>query len=342
MGNGTIQAKLEPLSSVDKISKIFFLRKEAGPIVNKVQYLVLPKICKYSIFNLSITPVLLIYYTIKHNARFIISYHIIPYAFFASIASFLTGRKYIVGQTGSEIERFSERRPFWLLLSMVLSRADKILVPGNKSLNHWYRKGISDDKLIILHSTIDTDKFVPSKSSANTYDFIYVGRFDEEKNLEFLLMNFSKLCHSNPTLNLLMVGDGSKSQTLYTLVSSLGIARNVHFVGFHENVLPFLYEAKYILLTSIMEGLPTSIMEGMSAGCIPVVSNVGNLSDLISHGENGFLFESNDNDNFLEIMRYVIQLPDNQFENISSKAREKIISNHSHQSSIPKWNNILV
>ena len=52
------------------------------------------------------------------------------------------------------------------------------------------------------------------------------------------------------------------------------------------------------MLTSRSEGLSIAMMEAMSNGCVPVVSNVGDLADAVEHGITGMLVDSDDPEEF--------------------------------------------
>lgn len=337
MGNGTIQAKLEPLARIKKIDSIYFLRKKKGPTLAKVKYILLPSICKYSLFNILIAPILLIYYTTVFKASFIISYHIIPYAFFAAIASVVTKKPYFVAQTGLMIQQKSENPFFWFFCKKIIINSTKFCVPGNLSYIFWQTKDIPPSKIIKLHSTIDTKKFIPHPFDNRPYDFIYVGRLAIEKRPDFLIKAFSLISNKNPQVKLLIVGDGPLLHQTKKMVQSLNLQNKIHFVGFQSDILPWLNRSKFILLTSISEGLPVAIMEGMSTGLIPLTTNVGNLQDIIIYGKTGFIVEKDDLHDFSKNLSCLIKMTDSELKILRSTAREMIVKHHSHEKSQSIW-----
>jgi glycosyltransferase involved in cell wall biosynthesis len=341
MGNGTIQAKLEPLARIEKVANIYFLRKTAGPEIPKVKYIVLPAICKISIFNLILTPFLLSYYTVKLRASYIISYHIIPYAFIASIASLLTRKPYFVCQTGLLVQKEVEKKWLWFVLKKVLLGAKKFCVPGNNSYAFWNGKGIPASNIQILHSSIDTDKIRPRSFCAREYDFIYIGRIAWEKRIDFLIKAFSALVSKYPKIKLLIIGDGPLLIKIKDLVNELRLVDHIHFAGYQTEVLPWVQKAKFIVMTSETEGLPCSIMEGMSAGLIPVTTNAGNLQDIVINGDTGFIVEKDDVVGFANAMDFLLEREEKELAGIRKRAREIIVRDHSHNSSLQAWERLL-
>lgn len=341
MGNGTIQAKLEPLSRINSIGNIYFLRKKIGPTIPKVKYILLPSLCKISFFNIILTPLLLTHYTIKCRACFIVSYHIIPYAFFAAIASFVTGRPYFVCQTGSLIQCLAEKKLLWVFLKKVILKSKKLCVPGTTTFDYWKAKGIPVSKMCIIHSTIDTHKFSPEPFNGRLYDFVYIGSITPEKRIDFLLKAFASVCCRHPKTKLLLVGDGPLLESMKELSSLLNLNKNVFFAGFHQNVLPWLNKAKFIVLVSNSEGLPCAIMEGMSVGLIPITTRVGNLPDIVINGKTGFCFEKDDIENLIRHMDHLLLSKPREIEPMRQNARRIIIEQHSHNFSIEKWKVLL-
>ena len=341
MGNGTIQGKLEPLILLPLIENIYFLRKTKGPGLAKVNYILLPGICRYAYFNILMTPFLLIYYTFKTRSSFIIGYHIIPYAFFAAVASFVTRKPFFIGQTGLRIQKISENRVFWFFLKKVIDFSEKICVPGNHSYNYWLSKGIPPAKLLKLHSTINTNKFIPSPLKNKLYDFVYVGRISSEKRPEFLIKAFSLLARNRPEAKLLIVGDGPLLFQTIKMVQSTNLAETIDFVGFQSDVLPWLYKSRFIVLVSESEGLPVAVMEAMSAGLIPLTTDVGNIRDIILNGVTGFYIAKNDLLRFAQKMIYLMEMNEIEEKIMQNNARKIIVENHSHDNSSRLWEKIL-
>lgn len=65
---------------------------------------------------------------------------------------------------------------------------------------------------------------------------------------------------------------------------------------YHNNepyeAYPDLYgKLDVFVSTSLLEGGPVPILEAMMSNCVPVSSKTGFAEDLITHGENGYLFE---------------------------------------------------
>ena len=77
-------------------------------------------------------------------------------------------------------------------------------------------------------------------------------------------------------------------------------------------------------MPSRSEGLPMAMLEAMSCGCVPVISNVGNVKDAAHDGENAFVV-----DDYLDIEAFVDRihqlLDDEELRNEMSKNCVKLI-----------------
>lgn len=339
MGYGTFEAKMNPLSQIYRIEQIYVLRKEKGPVIDKVTYLLLPRICKYKFFNLMLTPIYLIYYTLLYRPAFLLSYHFLPHAFFVWIAGFLTNTPYIVSQTGLVIHEKANKYPLKIFLKIILKHAKYVNVPGSYSKKKWIEFGVYPHKVNILHSTIDTTRFYP-ENKRKEYDFIFVGVFYEVKRIDWIIKAFSRLKSENDHPRLLLVGDGILMDSFRKLVSELKIENRVKFAGFRKDTEKYLNLSKIFVMASKTEGLPCALMEAMSCELTVVVPDVGNISDLVSSEYNGYLIDDLSINKLENAMARALANYTNHIE-ISRKARETIVHKHSYSFATSSWLEIL-
>ena len=137
---------------------------------------------------------------------------------------------------------------------------------------------------------------------------ITLGRCSYEKAQHFLLEAFAKV--NAPNWKLVIIGDGPLLNDLKKLANQLNITEKVEFCGFQKEVDFYLSQAKIFGFTSIIEGYPNALIEGMANGLAPVSFNcVAGPSDIIKEGENGFLVPVGDVNLFAEKMQLLIDNP---------------------------------
>jgi len=152
--------------------------------------------------------------------------------------------------------------------------------------------------------------------SKRKYDIVVVGRFSKEKNHKFLIPAFAELKKIVPSLKVALVGGGELFDEIKELAKQHNVLDFVDFKGIMNSPAEVVNDSKIILLGSLFEANPLSLLEGMSSGCIVVSTNVGGVSDIIKEGENGFLFEVNDQSKFLSIVSTVLNNI-NSYQNMS-------------------------
>ena len=116
-----------------------------------------------------------------------------------------------------------------------------------------------------------------------------VGELNENKNHQIIIRALAKLNDSN--VHYAIAGAGDKKEYLLTLADELGVAEQVHLLGYRKDIAELNYVADVFCFPSIREGLPVSPIEAMACG-VPVVAakNRGTI-EIVVPNENGFLFE---------------------------------------------------
>jgi glycosyltransferase involved in cell wall biosynthesis len=98
----------------------------------------------------------------------------------------------------------------------------------------------------------------------------------------------------SPEIKFVIVGDGELRQELEEYAKSLGIEQDVIFTGFRRDLKEIYADIDILVLTSINEGTPVSLIEAMASG-IPVVAvNVGGVPSLVKDSINGYLVNPGD------------------------------------------------
>ncbi|GAA4772969.1 hypothetical protein GCM10023200_01700 [Actinomycetospora chlora] len=87
------------------------------------------------------------------------------------------------------------------------------------------------------------------------------------------------------------LGDGPLRDQVADFVSAMGADEFVEFPGSTSEVSREIENASLVLLTSRREGLPLTILEGMSLSRAVVTPDVGSCRDVVTDGETGILFD---------------------------------------------------
>lgn len=177
---------------------------------------------------------------------------------------------------------------------------------GTRQKQLFYYYGMPEENVYVMPMSIDVERYkniVRELSDKQTLKkvngfsgkkiILYVGRFAEEKNLEFLLNVIAELKKSHKDFYLLLVGKGEKKETLQKQAVDLEISEIVIFYDYMSaNELAAFYKLSDVfVLPSKFEPWGLVVNEALACG-LPVVASdkVGSVDDLIIPGENGDVF----------------------------------------------------
>lgn len=200
-------------------------------------------------------------------------------------------------------------------------------------------KGVQDDLLSIMKiqpKTIQTiynpfdihwiqeqSKLTKSVSTPQEY-IIFVGRLVKEKRVDYLLHAYAK---SKISQYLLVVGDGEEQDRLKNLSVELHIEDKVYFVGSVLNPYPLIKDAKFLVLCSQYEGLPTVLIEALILQTPLIVTNFhSGPKEILPYYTIDALVEDNfDNDLLADkLIQFSIQAPVVEQNCMESFSSEKI------------------
>jgi glycosyltransferase involved in cell wall biosynthesis len=143
---------------------------------------------------------------------------------------------------------------------------------------------------------------------------LYVGRLVNEKGVDALIEAWTKLGGSQ--LKLKIVGEGPLRENLVEKAARSS-GPEIEFLGWKDTpeVLTLMRDAAYLVFPSqwYEAGCTLVMMEAFASGTPVLASDVGNFSEAIRPGKNGWLFKSGDADDLASMVQTIdSQLVDSQ------------------------------
>jgi len=218
---------------------------------------------------------------------------------------------------------------FWRIANGFILKFSNIVMCNSKGVDRFTRKYefVSKKKIKIIYEGIDIKKIDERLKKTNTKKLMKqlkikkddkiifsVGRLVFQKGYPYLIKIMKKL----PNYKLFIVGSGPEEKKLQNMIKKLGLSKNVKLLGEKNNVIELLTTAKVFCLTSVMEGIPITLMETMYVGVPLVSTKVGGNRELVTHGYDGYLEKSKDIES---IKKRIVELMNNK------KIRNKFIMN---------------
>lgn len=112
-----------------------------------------------------------------------------------------------------------------------------------------------------------------------------VGRLVPIKDLSTLLQAMVQVPHAH----LAVIGDGESRAELERVVTNLGLIERVHFTGWLTDVPGAMSDMDLIVLSSLNEGTPVSLIEAAACAKAVVATDVGGVRYVVDHGRTGML-----------------------------------------------------
>jgi glycosyltransferase involved in cell wall biosynthesis len=136
-------------------------------------------------------------------------------------------------------------------------------------------------------------RITPDRSSPNV---LYTRSLEKIYDAETLIRAAPLVLRSVPDALFTIAGSGSRASALNDLAGSLGVARQVRFVGSvrHAAIAELMENASVYVSTAVADGTSIALMEAIAAGLTPVVTDIEANRALVTHGRDGYLFRPGD------------------------------------------------
>ena len=209
-------------------------------------------------------------------------------------------------------------------------------------------------KITQAYNGVDTQRFSPSASGPapiagcpfNPDEHCLVGtvgRMQTVKDQLMLAQAFVQALELDPQLKsrlrLVMVGDGPLRAQAVDVLESAGVAHLAWLPGGRSDVAQIMRGLHVFALPSLAEGISNTILEAMASALPVVATAVGGNSDLVAHGQTGFIVPAADPQ---AMARQLVALALNpaQARRLGEAGRERVLAKFSMQAMVSTYQSV--
>jgi len=220
---------------------------------------------------------------------------------------------------------------FWKLFS---KKIYKVTCPTIATYEYLKKKNIFDkNKLFILRDPIiqiheflkkKNEKIEDLKIEKNNL-IIGIGRLTRQKNFLLLIRAFKKILIKYPNYHLILLGEGEQKKFLIEEIIKLELQDKISLLGYQKNVYKYLLNSDCFILTSLWEDPGFVLIEAALANTLIISSNCPNgPNEILSNGQNGFLFQNNNLSDLLNKFEEFKNLTDDELNKKKLFAKKQI------------------
>ena len=219
----------------------------------------------------------------------------------------------------------------YLRMELPIRKASKAITLVSPTLEKHMKKHATG-KVITIPNGVVIPEHIDPRFDSETIDMISIGRLVKQKGVQHAINGIASLPeHLRSKVHLNIVGEGPYVDNLQQLTNSLGMNDYVTFHGrMVGETLANMYKKCLIHLmpTTSHEGLPLTILEGMSYGLVTVASDIGGIPSLITHNKDGVLISPGNSQELAQNLERLIQ-DSSLMQTLSESARTTIIEGYS-------------
>jgi glycogen(starch) synthase len=218
---------------------------------------------------------------------------------------------------------------------MLTYEASEVIVNSNYMKNELQRLfGLPYEKINVIPNGINLSNFIGIERD---YDFrrqyamdnekiiLYVGRLVYEKGVQHLIAAMPKVLSNYHDAKLIIAGRGGMMDELRQEANNLGLNDKIYFTGYLDSKqVQKMYKcADVAVFPSTYEPFGIVALEAMLAGVPTVVSDVGGLDEIVTHGVDGMKAYAGNANSIADSITALLY--DHQLAtNVAKKAKQKV------------------
>ena len=248
------------------------------------------------------------------------------------LASLGLGKRVIISER-NDPARQSFGRIWDGLRRLLYPRADLVIANSQASIATM-KAYVPAEKLLWLPNPLRQASQVTKAREVRKPFFLAAGRLDTQKAYDVLLTAFADVARGHD-INLVILGSGPLREALETQARELRLADRVAFMGRVDDPFPWYRSAIALVHPARFEGMPNAVLEAMSEGLPPVISDAQEgLRGIVQDGQSGLVVAVESTTGLVSAMRKLADDPQLR-SRLSSGAKASVVAQLS--GALEKW-----
>ena len=226
----------------------------------------------------------------------IVNAHFVPnYGFLGARANF---RPLAVSVWGSDILISAKKSALHRRrASYVLRKADLLTSDSQYLSNEMIALGADFSKIVAFPMCVERDIYPPPARKVSTGERITIvstRKFEPVYNLELLIDAIPEVVRKNERVRFIIVGEGSQERILKQKIESEKCSAAVEFIGSlnRADLIALLQRSDIYVSTSLSDSTSVSLLEAMSCGLVPIVTDIPGNREWVQDQVNGYLTDT--------------------------------------------------
>lgn len=204
----------------------------------------------------------------------------------------------------------------WLIyypVEKAMAKYTDTLITINDEDYQRAKKKFKTDVRYVPGVGVDESKFKPRLTKKQRNDLrktlgikpddfvmIYPAELSKRKRQMWLIDTLSGFMEQHPDAHLVLPGGDSLDGKCQALAQQLGLAAEIHFLGYRQDIPQLMMMSDLSVSSSSQEGLPVNLLEALAAGLPIVATDSRGHADLVKDGVNGYIAKKDDAQQFTE------------------------------------------
>jgi glycosyltransferase involved in cell wall biosynthesis len=190
--------------------------------------------------------------------------------------------------------------------------ADRVVVNSRAVGESLTREsGLDADKIYLCYNGVNPEEFYPGPGTRppgfeNTLVIGSVCVMRKEKRIDWVLRAFKEVFKLRQDLRLVLVGSGPEVANLMALRDELGLHEVCFFEPGRPDIAGWMRGIDIYINSSASESFPNALLEAMACGCCVIGSKVGGIPELVTHREDGLVFDSENASHLVELLQLAV------------------------------------